>query len=102
MVGLGQYYFCDIADRGFTSLIIIRDITFDSIISPEVSCGDPGQITDATRSGTSFEYCDTVSYSCAVGYTRASGLNGDIKLTCGSDGKWTGNDTCTCTYYLLI
>ena len=63
---------------------------------PNVSCGDPDQITDATRSGTSFNYRDTVTYSCNVGHVRTNGLLGDITLTCGLDGQWTGRDTCTC------
>ena len=62
---------------------------------PDVSCGDPGQITHATRSGTSFDYRGTVTYSCTTGYVRTSGINGDITLTCGIDGLWTGQDTCT-------
>ena len=60
-----------------------------------VSCGDPGQVTDATRSGASFNYRDTVTYTCHTGYARTSGVNGALTLTCEDDGKWTPKDTCS-------
>ena len=68
---------------------------------PNVSCEDPDQITNATRSGTSFNYRDTITYSCNIGYVRKNGLNGDITLTCGLDGQWTGRDTCTCKSLIM-
>ena len=61
-----------------------------------VSCGDPGQVTDATRSGDSFNYRDNVTYTCHTGYARTSGANGAITLMCEDDGIWVGQDTCSC------
>ena len=61
-----------------------------------ILCPDPGPIGDATRQGSRFQYGDNVTYTCDPGFTRTSGQNGNIVITCGADFKWTGWDQCSC------
>ena len=60
-----------------------------------ILCPDPGQIADATRQGSRFQYGDTLNYTCDTGFTRTSGQNGNIVITCGADSKWSVSDTCS-------
>jgi len=54
----------------------------------KVSCGDPGSVNLATRTGTSYLYQDKVTYSCASGYEVKSG---NAQRTCGSNKAWSGS-----------
>ena len=61
-----------------------------------IECDDPGDIPNALRHGSGQIYTDTVYYSCKPGYTRASGIRGNIQIICGSLGEWHGIDSCIC------
>ena len=56
---------------------------------PAVNCGDPGQPTHSTKSGSTYTYQSTVSYSCNSGYTHTSG---SLQKTCLANGNWDGLD----------
>ncbi len=59
-----------------------------------VTCGDPGDILHATKSGSSsFVYQETVTYTCHTGYQR---FGGDLSRTCMEDGSFDGTSpTCS-------
>eukprot|EP00117_Sycon_ciliatum_P036248 scpid11835/ scgid3889/ Sushi, von Willebrand factor type A, EGF and pentraxin domain-containing protein 1 len=52
-----------------------------------IDCGDPGQVDQATRSGTVFTYNEEVSYSCGPGYM----LSGGAVRRCQENGDWSGS-----------
>ncbi|XP_077994865.1 uncharacterized protein LOC144448476 [Glandiceps talaboti] len=54
------------------------------------SCGDPGDVENATRQGDDFTYNNTVTYTCHEGFHS----DGDIVISCTSDGHWTNKPTC--------
>ena len=60
-----------------------------------VQCSNPEDIANAVQFGSSYNYGDTVVYSCNEGFTRTSGIIGPIQIYCGPDGQWHGTDTCT-------
>ncbi|RMX42175.1 hypothetical protein pdam_00009412, partial [Pocillopora damicornis] len=49
------------------------------------SCGKPEDIPNAIVSGSSYNYMDTVNYTCSKGYQ----LDGPETRTCLHDGKWS-------------
>ena len=59
-----------------------------------VDCGEPGDIPNTSRFGSSYLYGNTVYYSCDEGYERTSEITGSIQQICGPDGMWHGGDTC--------
>lgn len=55
------------------------------------SCGKPEDIPNAIVSGSSYNYMDTLNYSCSKGYQ----LDGPETRTCLHDGKWSSSPNCT-------
>ncbi|XP_075709799.1 complement component receptor 1-like protein isoform X2 [Rhinoderma darwinii] len=53
------------------------------------SCGDPGDIMYAERSGLEFTYGSRVNYKCQKGYTMLSSTN---YRECQEDGTWSAGD----------
>ena len=51
-----------------------------------VNCGDPGTPTNGTRTGTTFTFPNTVTYTCNVGFK----LVGNRRRHCLSTGQWSG------------
>ena len=51
------------------------------------NCGNPGNIVNGTKSGISYYYPDTVTYSCNNGFQK---ISGDAIRTCQDDGSWSG------------
>ena len=73
-------------------------IVFCSFFSTEISCGDPGNVTYATKTG-SYMYGDIVNYTCNHGYTLTYG---NQTRECQSDGSWTGiQPKCTGNAYSI-
>lgn len=54
------------------------------------TCGKPEDIPNAIVSGSSYNYMDTLNYSCSKGYQ----LDGPEARTCLHDGKWSSSPTC--------
>ncbi len=52
-----------------------------------VTCGDPGDILHATKSGSSFVYPEKVTYTCHTGYQHTGG---DLSRTCMEFGSFNG------------
>ncbi len=52
-----------------------------------VTCGDPGDILHGTKSGNSFVYKETVTYTCDLGYQHSGG---DLSRTCMENGSFNG------------
>ena len=52
-----------------------------------VSCGDPGSINNADKSGSTYTYNSQVTYTCQTGYEKTSG---SLTRTCQADGSWNG------------
>ena len=65
----------------------------------ELSCGNPGDIIGAMKSGSSYVYGDVVMYTVIPGYTKGTG---DTNLTCGVDGRWQGNKPEFSRQYIFI
>lgn len=55
------------------------------------SCGKPEDIPNANVSGLSYNYEDTLKYTCSKGYR----LHGPERRTCLHNGKWSSGPTCT-------
>ena len=55
------------------------------------SCGKLEDIPNAIVSGSSYNYMDTLNYTCSKGYQ----LDGPETRTCLHDGKWSSSPTCT-------
>ena len=53
----------------------------------ELSCGNPGEVTGATKSG-GYEFGDIVTYNCSPGYQLTSG---DTSLQCQANQQWLGS-----------
>ncbi|CAN9509297.1 unnamed protein product [Ophioblennius macclurei] len=51
-----------------------------------VSCGDPGPPANGTAHGGGFAFPDTLRFECDPGFV----LRGGATVTCGADGKWSG------------
>ena len=54
-----------------------------------VNCGDPGQPAHSTKTGSTYTYQLTVSYTCDSGYTHTSGR---LQRICQANGDWSGDD----------
>ena len=52
----------------------------------ELTCGDPGDVSGATKSG-GYEFGDVVTYNCNPGYQLTSG---DTRLQCQANQQWSG------------
>ena len=52
-----------------------------------VNCGNPGNVNNADKTGTTYTYQSQVSYSCRSGYERTSG---SPTRTCLASGDWDG------------
>jgi hypothetical protein len=61
---------------------IILTLSFISV----VNCGNPGAVSNARRTGSSFTYNSVVSYTCNPGYR----ISGSERRTCQGDGTWSG------------
>ena len=68
--------------------IVLKNILVFSSVG---SCGKPEDIPDAIVSGSSYNYMDTLNYTCSKGYQ----LDGPETRTCLHDGKWSSSPTCT-------
>ena len=56
------------------------------------ACGDPGQVTNAVRTGpSSFTVGSTATYSCNQDFQ----LVGNGQITCQTNGAWTARPACT-------
>ena len=58
-----------------------------------IGCGDPGPVSNAVRTGSSFSYGDFVIYTCNHGYS------GGGAMVCQTNGQWTQRPTCTGVYF---
>ena len=70
------------------------------LLITEVSCGDPGSVPSASKSG-GYNYNDRVTYTCLAGYT----LIGNNIIRCQADKNWSRSPpvcdsmyTFLCTY----
>ena len=65
-------------------------------------CGDPGDISDGTKTGT-YYVNDVVTYTCNVGYELPV-INGVSvgNITCDVNATWSALPTCTSRYHTLI
>ncbi|KAJ8304766.1 hypothetical protein KUTeg_018349 [Tegillarca granosa] len=59
-----------------------------------VTCGDPGEISNGKKIGSSYDYGQTVIYSCNQFFNMTGGSS---KLTCNNHGIWSGQKP-TCTF----
>ena len=65
----------------------------------ELSCGNPGEVTGATKSG-GYEFGDIVTYNCSSGYQLTSG---DASLQCQENQLWSGiKPTCESNYLSFL
>ena len=70
------------------------------LMPPEVSCGDPGTVAEAYRSGPHFDYLSKVTYTCNRGYDIKSG---DAVRTCQWNKVWSGYEaTCGSKYQVYV
>ena len=60
---------------------------FVLLVQPQ-SCGDPGQVENARRSGFNFNVNGVVNYDCNQCY------NGGGSITCQSNGQWSQRLSC--------
>ena len=60
-------------------------------ISLSGTCGKPEDIPHAEVNGSSYNFEDTLTYTCEKGYR----LNGPETRTCLQDEKWSSGPTCT-------
>ena len=64
------------------------------------NCGDPGNVNNAGKSGTTYTYLSQVVYTCSSGYERTSG---SLTRTCQATGNWDGSQpVCSGDYFLLL
>lgn len=68
--------------------MVLKNILVFSLVG---SCGKPEDIPNAIVSGSSYNYMDTLNYTCSKGYQ----LDGPETRTCLHDGKWSSSPTCT-------
>ncbi len=52
-----------------------------------MTCRDPGDILHGTKSGSSFVYQDTVTYTCDLGYED---IGCGLSRTCMDNGEFGG------------
>ncbi|KAK3102486.1 hypothetical protein FSP39_011702, partial [Pinctada imbricata] len=71
----------------FSSVCLCRTGFYGTCCENEITCGDPGDVPNSVRSGTSYTYNSGVSYTCNPGYNMTSG---DSNLQCSSTGQWSG------------
>lgn len=64
-----------------------------------VSCGDPGDVRNAERSGLKFTFGSRVTYRCHDGYKITSSI--DYKI-CQADGTWSPEIICSVTCQIPI
>ena len=62
-----------------------------------ISCGDPGNIPNAVKSG-GYYYNDKVTYNCLPGYN----LIGNSDITCKADKTWSGSPPICNSMYTFI
>ena len=62
-------------------------------IIPELSCGEPPAVPDASFEAESQLYGDVASFACDPGFEVAGGVNNWI-VTCQSDGMWSEGSHC--------
>lgn len=60
---------------------------YGSCCSSEVSCGDPGSVSNGLVSGSLYTYGKTVTYSCNTHYNLTGG---SLSRTCQSNWLWNG------------
>ena len=61
------------------------------MLRTERSCGNPGTPDNGEKNSSSYQYGNTISFTCNVGYT----LQGSQVRTCQTNGEWTGTQpTC--------
>ena len=54
-------------------------------------CGKPEDIPHTKVNGSTYNFEDSLTYSCEKGYA----LNGPKSRTCGEDAQWSVGPTCT-------
>jgi len=59
-----------------------------AIVCSKVSCGNPGTPSNSAKSGTTYTYGASVSYSCNSGYERTGG---HTSRTCQSNKAWSNS-----------
>ena len=52
-----------------------------------IDCGDPGTLSNGSRTGSVFTFGGTVRYRCNQGYK----LSGSSIRTCEASGRWSGD-----------
>ncbi len=65
-----------------------------------VECGDPGFISNGSRTVYNMTYGSNVIYQCDMGYNHTSG---DLVRTCSADGTWDGTQPdCQSKFFLSV
>ena len=60
-----------------------------------INCGNPGLVSNSTRTGSDFTIGGTVNYECDTGFN----LTGPRNRTCLGSGEWSGESpTCNGGY----
>ena len=64
-----------------------------------VTCASPASVINASMTPVqaTYEYTDTITYTCATGYQRTSG---DLSRSCSASGIWSGSEP-VCTRKLI-
>lgn len=61
----------------------------------EVTCGDPGSISNGNIDGNQFTYGDTIKYNCNTDYML---IDGSLTRTCQLNGLWNGTKP-SCAFF---
>lgn len=65
----------------------------------EVTCGDPGSISNGNIDRNQFTYGDTIQYNCNTDFML---IDGSLTRTCQLNGLWNGTKpSCACKLYLI-
>ena len=68
-----------------------------SFICLVIDCGDPGTLSNGSRTGSVFTFGGTVRYRCNQGYR----LSGSSNRICEASGRWSGiKAVCRGKYYV--
>ncbi|CAC5393168.1 unnamed protein product [Mytilus coruscus] len=66
-----------------------------ALVLLEVTCGDPGSISNGNIDGNQFTYGDTIKYNCNTDYML---IDGSLTRTCQLNGLWNGTKP-SCAFF---
>ena len=83
----------------YNVLSLILSLT---MLRTERSCGNPGTPYNGEKNSSTYQYGNSISFTCNVGYT----LQGSQVRTCQTNGEWTGTQpSCTSkldSFYVIL